>query len=55
MSEYEPPTPVNNEIVQALQELSDMGLVEIVGITPDGDWLYASTEAGKKVLDIWED
>lgn len=55
MSEYQPEVPVDNEIIQALQELSDMGLVEIVGITPDGDWLYASTEAGKKVLDIWED
>lgn len=55
MSDPRPDFPEKKEITQALEELSDMGLIEIVGITPDGDWLYASTEAGKEVLDLWKE
>ena len=55
MSEYHRQTPEYKEITQALEELADMGLVEIVGIGPDGQWLYGSTEAGKEVLDLCKD
>lgn len=36
-------------IHQSLDKLLDMGLVEVVGITPDGDWLYGATELGNKL------
>ena len=35
-------------IRQSLNELVNMGLVEIVGITPNGEWLYGTTELGNK-------
>lgn len=35
-------------IRQSLNELVNMGLVEIVGITPSGEWLYGTTELGNK-------
>lgn len=35
-------------IRQSLNELVEMGLVEIVGITPNGEWLYGTTELGNK-------
>lgn len=44
----------SKEIVEALEELTDMGLIEIVGINNDGEWLYASTDAGKRATQIWE-
>jgi hypothetical protein len=35
-------------IRHSLNELVNMGLVEIVGITPNGEWLYGTTELGNK-------
>jgi hypothetical protein len=35
-----------NEIQQALEELQRLGFVEVVGIKPDGEWLYGATELG---------
>ncbi len=29
----------------------DSGLIEIVGINNDGEWLYQATEAGKKLYE----
>lgn len=43
----------SKEVLDALEELCDMGLIEIVGISNDGEWLYGSTEAGKKAVQIW--
>jgi len=39
-------------IREVLEECVKLGLVEIVGITPDGDWLYGATEKGKQVVEI---
>lgn len=55
MSMYEPLNPLDKEVIEALSELVDMGLVEVVGINPDGHWLYAATEEGKKAARTWGD
>lgn len=55
MSMYEPQNPFDQEVIDALAELVDMGFVEIVGINPDGHWLYAATEEGKKAARNWTD
>ena len=36
-------------IRQSLDELINMGLIEVVGITPNGQWLYGATELGNKL------
>lgn len=36
-------------IRHSLDELVKMGLVEIVGITPNGEWLYGTTELGNEL------
>jgi hypothetical protein len=36
-------------IKQSLEELVKMGLVEVVGITPEGQWLYGATELGNEL------
>lgn len=53
VSTYESSNPENDEVIQALNELMDMGFVEIVGINDEGQWLYGSTEEGKKVVRNW--
>ena len=35
-----------NQIQIDLQELMNVGLVEIVGINPEGEWLYGLTPLG---------
>lgn len=47
--------PIDSEIAQALEDLIDMGLVDVVGINEQGQWLYASTDRGKKVVQDWID
>lgn len=46
---------VRKEIVDVLEELLDMGLIEVVGINEKGEWLYQSTEVGKKIIEVWEE
>jgi hypothetical protein len=54
MSFFEPnDDPVRNEILQNIGELIELGFVEIVGITDDGEWLYGTTQAGKEALRVW--
>lgn len=55
MSMYEPQNPLDQEVIQALAELVDMGFVEVVGINEEGHWLYAATDEGKKVARNWND
>ena len=43
------------EIHQTLNELIEMGLVEVIGINDDGEWLYGATPAGKEALELWEE
>ena len=38
------------EIIECLQEAINLNLVEIVGITPDGSWLYSATDECRKLL-----
>jgi len=45
----------HRELNDALAELYDMGFVEVVGINDDGEWLYASTEEGKRAARNWID
>lgn len=56
MSFYdEPQDPVMEEIKQTLGELIDMGMIEIIGINDQGDWLYGATPAGKEALKLWDE
>lgn len=55
MSADESQDSVTDEILNALEELAEMGLIEVVGIKSDGEWLYGPTEAGKKAVQIWRD
>jgi DNA-binding PadR family transcriptional regulator len=56
MSMLESPNdPIDSEIAQALEDLIDMGLVDVVGINEQGQWLYASTDKGKRVVQDWID
>lgn len=56
MSEHQMPRDEADAlIIHELEELMAMGLVEIVGINSKGDWLYAATEEGKKVVQNWAD
>jgi len=55
MSADEPQDPTMEEIFTAVEELVKMGLIEVVGIKTDGEWLYGPTEAGKKAVQIWGD
>lgn len=38
-------------LVKDLETLIGIGLVEIVGIDKNGDWLYGITEQGRKILE----
>lgn len=38
------------EIIDTLDEAVRLGLVEVVGIRPDGEWLYAATDECKKMF-----
>lgn len=35
---------------EALDDAVKLGLIEIVGMTPDGQWLYASTPKAIEIL-----
>ena len=50
MSADESQDSVTDEILNAIEDLVEMGLIEVVGIKPDGEWLYGPTEAGKKAV-----
>lgn len=41
--------PVYQQIIEELNVLIEMGLVEITGITDDGEWLYGLTPNAKKI------
>ena len=42
----------NFDIVsEAITHCVELGYIEIVGITPSGEWLYAATESFRKMLD----
>ena len=36
---------------EALTHCMELGYIEIVGITPSGEWLYAATPSFKSMLD----
>jgi len=55
MSTNDPEKTTKDEIINAIDELVEMGLVEVVGIKSDGEWLYGPTEAGKRAVQIWRD
>lgn len=40
-----------NQIQIDLQELMNVGLVDIIGINEEGEWLYGLTEEGRKVVE----
>lgn len=40
------------QIKNDLQELCEIGFVEVVGIRDNGDWLYAITDSGRKFLEL---
>lgn len=42
---------LHNQIINTLEEAVELGLVEVSGITPDGQWLYSATEQCRKMLD----
>lgn len=51
----DPKDSVMKEIHNTLGELIELGLVEVVGINDQGDWLYGTTQAGKEALKLWEE
>ena len=36
---------------QEFQYMVDNGLIEVIGINGDGEWLYQATDAGKKLYE----
>ncbi len=53
MSTTDPQDPVTEEVILAVEELIELGFIEVVGIRSDGQWLYGATPAGKKAVQIW--
>lgn len=52
------PEEFKTQIKQTLSELVEMGLVQIVGIDGNGEWIYSLTEEGQKHVskdDDWRD
>ena len=45
---------IKSMILHELNTLREMGLVEIVGIDNDGEWLYAVTDRGKDAVNAIE-
>ncbi len=45
---------VKAAILHELNNLREMGLVEVVGINDDGEWLYAVTDRGKDAVNAIE-
>ena len=39
-----------NMIEKVLEDCVELGLVEVVGINPDGEWLYGATTKGLAIL-----
>ena len=39
-----------DEIIKSLEEAIKLNLVEVVGITSDGSWLYGATNECRKLL-----
>jgi hypothetical protein len=37
-------------IEKVLEDCVELGLVEVVGINPDGEWLYGATTKGLAIL-----
>ena len=49
---------LNQQIKQSLNEAIGLGLVEVVGIDPNGDWLYQATPLCRELIDqdkTWEE
>jgi len=42
---------LNQQIISSLEEAVQLGLVEVTGITPDGQWLYSATEECRKMFE----
>jgi hypothetical protein len=42
---------VNKQIINTLEDAIELDLVEITGITPDGQWLYSATKKCRKLLE----
>ena len=40
------PADPEDELIEQLNHLREIGLIEVVGIDKDGDWLYGPTEKG---------
>lgn len=38
-------------LLEDMELLREQGLIEVVGINSDGDWLYALTESTRKMID----
>lgn len=47
MSEY---SEEYEAVAKAIEQLVEMGFVEVKGITEDGEWLYGVTEAGENLV-----
>lgn len=42
---------LNQQIKKSLNEAVDLGLVEVVGINSQGDWLYQATPLCRDLMD----
>ena len=39
------------ELIKEINHLREIGLIEVVGIDNDGEWLYGPTEEGKNLAE----
>lgn len=42
----------HQEIEELINEAMRIGIIEIVGITPSGSWLYGATKKGKQIISM---
>lgn len=48
-------SPFDNEeeLIRELDNLREIGLIEVVGIDDDGEWLYGPTEQGRNLAEAF--
>lgn len=42
----------DREIEELINEAMQIGIIEVVGITPSGSWLYGATKKGREIVSM---
>jgi hypothetical protein len=53
MSLSDSPFDDDEELIKEINQLREIGLIEVVGIDDDGEWLYGPTEEGKNLAEAF--